>query len=83
LPEFYIGPYREFLGRVKKEGKLGLVVLVCAEHEDDSTFKREVLGDPELVRCVKEKEMIVWGADVRTREGYQGASSPISSWLTY
>jgi hypothetical protein len=49
-----------------------VVVLVCKEHEDDAQFKREVLADPELVRCVKEREMLVWGADVRTREGYQG-----------
>lgn len=49
-----------------------MVVLVCNEHEDDAQFKREVLADPELVRCVKEREMLVWGADIRTREGYQG-----------
>ena len=72
LPEFYIGPYREFLSNVRKEGKVGMVVLVCGEHEDDEEFKRDVLCDSELVRMVKEKDVMVWGADVRSREGYQG-----------
>ncbi|GFZ47290.1 hypothetical protein JCM24511_05033 [Saitozyma sp. JCM 24511] len=79
LPEFYIGPYREFLSTLKREGKVGMVVLVCNEHEDDAQFKREVLADPELVRCVKEREMLVWGADIRTREGYQVAGTLLAT----
>ncbi|WVR09002.1 hypothetical protein IAU60_006062 [Kwoniella sp. DSM 27419] len=71
LPDFYIGPYREFVQSLRSEGKLGLVILVCSEHEDDEEFKRDVLSDPELVRTFKEKEVVVWAADVASREGYQ------------
>lgn len=73
--DFYIGSYREFLINVRKEGKMGCVILVCGEHEDDEEFKRDVLCDPELIRCFKEKEIMVWIADVRGREGYQGGSA--------
>lgn len=57
---------------VRKEGKVGVVIVVCGEHEDDEEFKRDVLCDSELVRTFKEKDIMVWAADVRSREGYQG-----------
>lgn len=74
LPELYIGSYRDFLNTAKRDGKIGMVVLVCGEHEDDEVFKKEVLADPELVRVLKDKEILVWAADIRSRDGYQGAS---------
>jgi FAS-associated factor 2 len=70
--DFWVGPYREFLTDVRKQAKIGMVVLVSEEHENDEEFKRDVLCDPELVRFVKEKDIMVWGADIRSREGYQG-----------
>ena len=53
---------------------MGVVILTCGEHEDDEEFKKDVLCDSELVRTLREKEVMVWGADVRSREGYQGMS---------
>lgn len=53
-----------------------MVVLVCDEHENDEEFKRDVICDQELVRFIKEKDIMVWGADIRSREGYQGMSFP-------
>lgn len=55
------------------------MVLTCGEHEDDAQFKKEVLADQELVRVLKEKDVLVWAADSRIREGYQGESPRISS----
>lgn len=72
LVELYIGSYRDFLNTAKRDGKIGMVVLVCGEHEDDVAFKREVLADPELVRVLREKDVLVWAGDIRSREGYQG-----------
>lgn len=43
------------------------------EHEDDAVFKKECLGDRELVRFLREKEVVVWAGDILSREGYQGA----------
>lgn len=70
LPDFYIGSYRDFLSSVRREGRLGLIVLVSGEHDDDSEFKRDVLADPELSRALKENDISVWAADISTREGY-------------
>ncbi|KAK4683862.1 hypothetical protein P7C73_g6354, partial [Tremellales sp. Uapishka_1] len=71
MPEFWIGGYKDFLNHVRKEAKVGLVVLFCAEHEDDEEFKRDVICDGELVRSLRENDVLVWGADIRSREGYQ------------
>ena len=75
LPDFYAGPYREFLIQVRKQGKVGLVILMCWEHEDDEEFKRDVLIDADLIRTLKENEVMVWAADIKSREGYQGGSA--------
>ncbi|WVQ93126.1 hypothetical protein IAU59_000190 [Kwoniella sp. CBS 9459] len=79
LPEFYIGPYREFIQSLRSQGKLGLIVLVSSEHEDDEEFKRDVLADPELVRTLKEKEVVVWAADISSREGYQASQTLLTT----
>ncbi|WWC63961.1 uncharacterized protein I303_106567 [Kwoniella dejecticola CBS 10117] len=75
LPDFYIGPYREFVQHLRKQGRLGLVVVVSGEHENDEEFKKSVLTDEELVRTLKEKDVVVWGADLSSREGYQVAQT--------
>lgn len=62
-------------------GKVGLVVLCSGEHEDDEEFKKDVLGDEEFVGCLKRNDLLVWGADIRSREGYQGGSSACWAWL--
>jgi FAS-associated factor 2 len=59
---------------IRKQGKVGVVILVSGEHEDDEEFKKEVLGDHELIRLLKEKDVLVWAQDVRSRDGYQGGS---------
>jgi FAS-associated factor 2 len=60
---------------IRKEGRVGLIVVTCGEHEDDEEFKRGVLGDREFARVMREKEVLLWGGDVRSREGYQGMYS--------
>jgi FAS-associated factor 2 len=72
--DFYPGPYKEFLRSIRADPKLGVVILCCAEHEDDEVFKRDVLLNAELGRTFREKNIAVWGGDVREREAYQGQS---------
>lgn len=79
LPDFFIGPYREFLAEVRKQGKVGAVVLVSSEHENDEEFKRDVLSDPELVKCLKDNDILVWGADISSREGYMVAQTLLTT----
>jgi hypothetical protein len=77
LPDFYRGPYKEFLRGIRADPKLGVVILCCAEHEDDEAFKREVLLNDELGRVFREKNIAVWAGDVRDREAYQGETRNI------
>ncbi|KAJ9108609.1 hypothetical protein QFC19_002326 [Naganishia cerealis] len=65
------GTYKEFLDHLKAERKVGCVVLCCSDHEDDLEFKRNVLTNEEFVKCLRENDILIWGADVREREGYQ------------
>lgn len=80
LPDFWIGSYRDFLGEVRRQGKVGVVILCCGEHEDDEEFKKDVLCDEEFVGCLKRNDLLVWGADIRSREGFQGVfhTTPLS-----
>lgn len=55
--------------------------MTCSEHEDDEEFKRDVLSDGELVRVLKEKDVLVWAGDVRSREGYQGEQNAFIRYL--
>ncbi|WVQ73594.1 hypothetical protein IAR50_003173 [Cryptococcus sp. DSM 104548] len=71
LPEFYVGPYREFLTHVRKEAVPGMVVLVSSEHEDDEEFKRGTLTDKDVVKALKDENVAVWAADISSREGFQ------------
>jgi FAS-associated factor 2 len=75
LPDFWVGSYRDFLGEVRKQGKVGLVVLVSSEHEEDEEFKRDVLADPEFIKCLKDNDIMIWAADRSSREGYMVAQT--------
>lgn len=72
LPEIYVGPYREFLTHIRKELLVGLVVLVSEEHEDDESFKKGSLADKDVVQALRSEGVVVWAADISSREGYQG-----------
>ncbi|RXK38477.1 hypothetical protein M231_04242 [Tremella mesenterica] len=75
LPSFRTISYRDFVTEVRMQGKVGLVILVSGEHEDDEEFKKDVLCDGELIKTLKENGIMVWGADIRSREGYQVAQT--------
>lgn len=78
LPEIYVGPYREFLTHIRKELLVGLVVLVSEEHEDDESFKKGSLADKDVVQALRSEGIVVWAADISSREGYQGEFHSIS-----
>lgn len=42
LPDFSLGTYENTLRRCQKEAKIGCIVLVSEEHDDDAEFKRLV-----------------------------------------
>ena len=40
LPNFVVGTYEETLRRCQRENRIGCIILVSEEHDDDSEFKR-------------------------------------------
>lgn len=40
LPDFVLGTYEETLRLIQREAKVGCIVLVSEEHDDDAEFKR-------------------------------------------
>ena len=40
LPNFFLGSYEEFARTCQKELKIGCIVIVSEEHDDDAEFKR-------------------------------------------
>jgi len=78
LPDFFLGGYDAALKAAQRDARVLCVVLTSEEHDDVPAFRRDVLTDPELVRVLTDNHIIVWGGDVRERDGYQGASLLLS-----
>ncbi|KGB75769.1 hypothetical protein I307_05936 [Cryptococcus deuterogattii 99/473] len=79
LPEIYVGPYREFLTHIRKELLVGLVVLVSEEHEDDESFKKGSLADKDVVQALRSEGVVVWVADISSREGFQASQTLLAT----
>ncbi|SJL06638.1 uncharacterized protein ARMOST_09980 [Armillaria ostoyae] len=73
LPDFLLGTYENTLRRCQKEAKIGCIVLVSEEHDDDAEFKRTTLTDPDFVNFLTNNDFIVWGGDVRDLEAYSAS----------
>ncbi|KAK9453836.1 hypothetical protein V1511DRAFT_44868 [Dipodascopsis uninucleata] len=72
---FFEGGYTQALDAAKKELRFLLIILQSDEHDDTSRFNRNILTNPDIVRYVREKDMIVWGGNVRESEAYQVANA--------
>ncbi|KIM24884.1 hypothetical protein M408DRAFT_331551 [Serendipita vermifera MAFF 305830] len=73
LPDFFLGGYDAALKAAQRDAKVLCVILTSEEHDDVPAFRRDVLTDPEFVRVLTDNQMLVWGGDVRERDGYQAA----------
>ena len=40
LPDFFLGGYEEFARTCQRELKIGCVIIVSSEHDNDAEFKR-------------------------------------------
>lgn len=72
LPDFFSSGYDAALKVAQTEARVLCVIITCEEHDDVAAFRKDVLTDPELVRTLADNNIIVWGGDVRDRDGYQG-----------
>ncbi|KAM5543848.1 hypothetical protein V8D89_002465 [Ganoderma adspersum] len=73
LPDFFLGAYEEFARTCQRELKVGCVVIVSDEHDNDAEFKRSTLTDPSFLRAIQENEILVWGGDIRDREAWSAS----------
>lgn len=69
--DFLQGGYTQALTRAKTELKFLVVILQSSEHDNTDQFNRFTLTDDSLIEFLKEKEIIVWGGDIREAEAYQ------------
>lgn len=75
--EFFEGGYAQALELAKKELRFLLVVLQSDEHDDTTSFNRETLTHPDVVKFLKEREIILWAGSVQDSEAYQGTTAPL------
>ncbi|KAG6875666.1 hypothetical protein C0992_002898 [Termitomyces sp. T32_za158] len=73
LPDFTLGSYEQVLRTCEREARIGCIILVSDEHDDVPEFKRSTLTNPEFVRLLYDKNIVVWGGDVRDQEAYSAA----------
>ncbi|KAJ6263557.1 UBX domain-containing protein [Drechslerella dactyloides] len=70
LPWFE-GGYAAALDLAKQELKFLLVVLLSPEHDDTAAYCRETLANPDVVKFVKDRDIVLWGGSVADSEAYQ------------
>ncbi|KAK6353036.1 hypothetical protein TWF696_005027 [Orbilia brochopaga] len=70
LPWFE-GGYASALDLAKQELKFLLVVLLSPEHDDTAAYCRETLANPDVVKFVKDRDIVLWGGSVADSEAYQ------------
>ena len=68
---FYENGYAHAYDTAKKELKYLLVVLLSPEHDDTSTFVREVLLSSQFESLAKSPNVILWAGTVQDSEAYQ------------
>ena len=71
--QFFESGYASAYDLAKKNLKFLLVVLISPEHDDTSTFVRDTLLSPDVVRYINDplNNIILWAGNVQDSEAYQ------------
>ncbi|KAK9238795.1 hypothetical protein V1525DRAFT_400063 [Lipomyces kononenkoae] len=72
---FFEGGYTQALDKAKRELRFLIVLLQSDEHDDTTKFNKEVLASPDVVKFIREHDIILWGGNVRESEAYQVANA--------
>lgn len=73
-PVFYQGTYAQVLNDAKRELKFLAVYLHSEKNSQTTSFCRNTLSNPEVIEFVN-TNMLFWGCDVSTPEGYRVSHS--------
>ncbi|KAK6497533.1 hypothetical protein TWF481_011939 [Arthrobotrys musiformis] len=88
LPWFE-GGYAQALDLAKKDLKFLLVVLLSPEHDDTASYTKETLGNEEVVKFLRDRDVLLWGGSVADSEAYQVSTAlgctkfPFSALITH
>lgn len=66
------GSYDEAIARAKNENKILMVVLESEAHEHTTRFRTETLLNPNLDKLLVQENILLWAADVSSRDATQG-----------
>jgi FAS-associated factor 2 len=70
-PQFFEGSYSQALETAKKELQYLLVLLHSEDHDDTHQFCVETLSSEAFVQYIHEKNIIIWGGNIKFSEPYK------------
>eukprot|EP00842_Homolaphlyctis_polyrhiza_P005127 jgi/Hompol1/5615/HPOL_002009-RA len=70
-PNFHPGTYTQALDSAKRDIKYFLAVLQSDEHDDTPKFSRDTLASDVFINFLSERNIVVWGGDVKETEAYK------------
>ncbi|CDH57473.1 ubx domain protein [Lichtheimia corymbifera JMRC:FSU:9682] len=73
--DFFQGGYSQALEIARRDLRFLLVVLQSDEHDDTDAFCRQTLTSNELIDYLQQKNVLVWGGNVRESEAFQVSST--------
>lgn len=74
---FFENGYAQAFDAAKRDLKYLLVILLSPEHDDTSSFIRDILLSTEMASFIQDhkEEIIIWGGSVQDSEAYQVANT--------
>ncbi|TPX46924.1 hypothetical protein SeLEV6574_g02948 [Synchytrium endobioticum] len=70
-PDFFQGTYSQALEQAKKDARCILAILHSEDHDDTETFCRTILTSNAFITFLVEKQVLIWGGDIREEEAFQ------------
>ncbi|CAO3634861.1 unnamed protein product [Mucor hiemalis] len=69
--DFFLGGYSQALEKARKDLRFMLVILLSEDHDDTPAFCRDTLTSTRVIEFLKEKNVLVWGGNVRESEAHK------------
>ncbi|CAG8478610.1 10070_t:CDS:2 [Ambispora gerdemannii] len=69
-PDFFEGSYAQALERAKRELQFLMVILQTDEHDHTARFNNETLTSQDLIRFLRDNDILVWVGNIRNKEAY-------------
>ncbi|ESX00104.1 hypothetical protein KL918_004888 [Ogataea parapolymorpha] len=73
-PDFLECSYSHALHFAKKDARWLLLYIHSENHQDTKNFIQDVLISPEFLQFIREKQILIWGGDIKDSEAYQVAN---------